>query len=321
MGEMHTENFDAGKWIQKAGLGFLFIALTACATSTTPPVKTGSEESFISPEEAVNAFVTASRAGNKSELRRILGPQGDKLISSGDPVADKNGRGKFLAAYDDGHKLESDGENKKILVIGNEEWPMPIPLVRTSAGWIFDTAAGEEEILNRRIGHNELVIIEICRTYVEAQREFSEQHQLPDGKVEYAEKFISSPGKHDGLYWPVSNGEEESPLGPLIADARTEGYVNAGKHAASTPYHGYYFKILKRQGSDAAGGAKNYAPKGRMTDGFAMVAFPAKYGDSGIMTFIVNQNGIVYQKNLGPHTAVIAEKMVAYNPDSGWKAP
>jgi hypothetical protein len=322
MDKMRAKNLDAGKWIGRAGLGLAAaMALAACASNAPPVTKNGGEQIFATPDEAINAFVAANRTDNKPALLRILGPQGAKLVSSGDPVADRTGRNKFLTAYDAAHELESDGDNKDVLVVGPEEWPMPIPLVRSGGGWHFDTAAGEEEVLDRRIGRNELVVIEICRTYVEAQREYAEQHPRADGKAEYAQKFVSDTGKHDGLYWPTKPGEEESPFGPLIADARAEGYVNAGKHVAPTPYHGYYFKILKRQGPDAADGTRDYIVHGHMTGGFAMLAFPATYGDSGVMSFIVDQNGIVYEKNLGSDTAKIAAHIVTYNPDKGWKAP
>jgi len=252
---------------------------------------------------------------------QILGPNADKLISSGDPVEDKKAQHKFLEAYDTDHKLESEGMNKDVLVIGEEEWPMPIPLVQTDAGWQFDTEAGEQEILNRRIGRNELNVIRTARAYVEAQNDYADMMQQTKGKHEYAQNLISSHNQHDGLYWPAGPTDVESPLGPLIAHAAAQGYwikTTDGKQTAA-PYHGYYFKILKRQGSNAAGGAKSYLAHGHMTEGFALLAFPAKYGVSGVMTFIVNQNGFVYEKNLGPETVKEARRINGFDPDSTWR--
>jgi len=193
------------------------------------------------------------------------------------------------------------------------------PLIHEGSGWRFDTGAGETEILDRRIGRNELSVIEVCRAYVEAQRDFADAHPLPDGKKEFAQKFFSSEGKHDGLYWETKDGEEESPLGPLIAKASEEGYPDKAGLDQREPYHGYFYKILFTQGEHTADGVENYiAADGHMVNGFALVAFPAKYGDSGVMTFIVNDNGIVYQKNLGSVTPDIATAMTSYDPDDGW---
>lgn len=305
-------------WLRLICSGLILADLAACASPTFPTVA-GPEEIFPKPEQAVSAYVDAIRNSNQSELLKILGPDASDLISSGDPVADKKWRSKFITAYETAHRLESDGDNKEILIIGTEEWPMPIPLIHVEEGWQFDTASGKDEILNRRIGHNELNAIGICRAYVEAQREYAAQHHLADGTPQYAQKFISSKGKHDGLYWPVRAGKPESPLGPLVAYARAQGYVNAGTHKKQhMPYHGYFYKILKQQGPNAAGGAKNYIINGHMTNGFALVAFPARYGDSGVMTFIINQNGIVYEKNLGPDTTTIAAHLTQYDPDKSW---
>ena len=268
----------------------------------------------------MSALVAATRDGNKTELLEILGPQADNLISSGDPVADKEGREKFLASYDTAHRLETAGADKEILVVGNKNWPWPIPLVRQKDGWRFDTEAGEQEILDRRVGRNELNVIEVCRVYVDAQREYADEHRLADGRHEYAQRFISHAGRHDGLYWPVSDGGEQSPLGPLIAYAQTEGY-DTKPHRKPKPYHGYYYKILTGQSGAAPGGTVNYNTGGHMTKGFALLAFPATYGDSGIMTFIVNQDGMVHEKDLGPDTVKLARQIKSYNPDESWKLP
>jgi len=298
----------------------LILAVAGCATSAPPPiasVKPAAEQSFAAPDEAVNALVAATRADDKGKLVKILGPLSEKLIHSGDKVADREGRDKFLAAYDKAHELEPNGDDRATLVVGDEEWPMPIPLVRSGEGWWFDTDAGDDEILNRRIGRNELNVIEVCRAYVDAQREFAAQHKLGDHKHEYAQRFVSTSGQHDGLYWQTAEGEAQSPLGPLIAAATAEGYneKTLDKH---TPYHGYFYKILTKQGPNSPSGAKDYFKDGHMTRGFALIAFPARYGDSGVMTFIVNRHGIVFQKNFGPETAKIAGGITAFDPDSGW---
>jgi len=283
----------------KAGLGAAVIALAACATTAMPPAARGPEQVFPAPQPAVDALVGATRADDKAALLKILGPDGGKLISSGDSVADKNGREKFLAAYDRAHEIQSEGGNRDVLVVGDEAWPLPIPLMHVAGGWQFDTEAGAQEILNRRIGRNELTVIGICREYVEAQREFAAQHPLGHRRFEYAQKFISSKGRHDGLYWPVTAGGGESPLGPLIAHAEAKGYPAKSDHGRHESFFGYYYRIIDEQGPAAARGAMKYVTKGHMTRGFALLAYPEKYGDSGIMTFMVNENGIVYEKNLG----------------------
>jgi hypothetical protein len=324
--KMTLSNRNTAATLGRFFAGFaLILAVTGCETpaSTTPPVpppaKPAAQESFATPDEAVDAIVAAARTDNKATLVKILGPHAEKIIHSGDKVADREAREKFLAAYDKKHALDidEDDNDRASLVVGSEEWPMPIPLVRTGQGWWFDTAAGEEEILNRRIGRNELNVIEVCRAYVDAQREFAAQHKLGDHKHEYAQRFTSTSGQHDGLYWETKDGEAESPLGPLIASATAEGYKEKtlSKH---TPYHGYFYKILTKQGPHSPMGAKDYIKDGHMTRGFALVAFPDRYGDSGVMTFIVNRHGIVFQKNLGPDTAKIAAGITEFDPDEGW---
>jgi hypothetical protein len=301
----------------------VILAVAGCASPATttaapPSVKPAAEESFATPDQAVDALVTATRSDDKASLIKILGPGAGKLIHSGDRVADKEAREKFLAAYDKAHSVVvDDDDDRATLVVGSEEWPMPIPLVSGTEGWWFDTASGEEEILNRRIGRNELNVIEVCRVYVDAQREFAAQHPLDGHKHEYAQRFVSTPGQHDGLYWEAPQGAAQSPLGPLIASATAEGYTGKtlGKQ---TPYHGYYYKILKAQGPHSPTGAKDYIKDGHMTRGFALIAFPARYGDSGVMTFIVNRHGIVFEKNFGPDTTKIAGGIKEFDPDSGW---
>jgi len=282
---------------------------------------TTKQTTFTSPEQAVDSLLTAVRAGNKGDLLRILGPEGKKLISSGDPVADGQARDKFVAKADEGKKVVKEGDARAILVVGKDEWPLPIPIVKQDSGWHFDTKAGAQEIVDRRIGANELNAIEVCRAYVDAQTDYAMKDRNNDGFKEYAQKFVSSPGKHDGLYWPAQAGEEESPMGPLAASARAEGYGSTHVEGKRTPYYGYYYRILKAQGKSAPGGAVDYVVKGHMIGGFALVAFPAEYGVSGIMSFIVSYDGVVYQKDLGPSTAKIAGAMTRFDPDPTWKTP
>ena len=273
------------------------------------------QRSFATPEEATAALVDALKGGNRKALLEILGPQGAPLVSSGDPVADRNGRERFVAEYDRVHRLEGGG-GKVVLYVGEDAFPFPIPLVPDGPVWRFDTRAGREEILNRRIGRNELNTIQVCLAYVDAQREYYSEDRNADGLREYAQHIASTPGKRDGLFWETKPGERPSPLGPLVATARAEGYEAARGRGA--PYHGYYYRTLTAQGPAAPGGAYEYLAHGRMIGGFALVAFPAQYGVSGIMTFVVNQDGVVYQKDLGRNTGAIARAMKQFNPDSTW---
>ncbi len=314
--------------LTRAGLGILwYLAVAASVAVTLTFAKAGTfaaatrQETFALPERATDALIAAARTGDRAALLKVLGTDAEKLISSGDPVADRRARSLFLAAYDAAHALQSRGADEVILIVGKESWPLPIPLVRQGAVWRFDTAAGEKEILDRRVGRNELNVIEVCRTYVEAQREYAAEDRTGSGHLEYAQHLVSAPGKRDGLYWPASAGTPESPFGPLIARARAEGYFKQSMRDGARPYHGYYYKILKRQGPHAPGGARNYVVAGHLTGGFAMLAFPASYGDSGIMTFMVNQDGIVYQKDLGPRTTSLARNITEFDPDRSWKIP
>jgi hypothetical protein len=275
------------------------------------------QKSFTSPEEAVKALITAARNSDKKELSAIFGPDAEDLISSGDPVADRQRRDNFVKYFDEKNSLSPEGDSM-IMVIGKNEWPFPVPLVKNGEAWIFDTRKGKEEILNRRIGENELSTIQSCLAIVDAQREYVMKDRDSDGLLEYAEKFMSDPGKKNGLYWETKEGEELSPLGDLFSKAMTEGYFQKGKKSNPEPYHGYYFKILKAQGKNAPGSSYSYVIKGNMIGGFAVVAYPAKYGKSGIMTFIVNHDGTVYQKDLGKNTAKTAKAMTLYDPDKSW---
>lgn len=286
----------------------IFIVSTAAARQMT----------FATPEQAVDTLVAAVRAGSTAELLNILGPGSRKLVSSGDEVADAQAYSKFVAEYEDANELSMESDTRAVLVIGKDEWRFPFPIVRDGAGWRFDATAGATEILDRRIGTNELSAIEVCRAYVDAQREYAAKDRNHSGFLEYAQKFLSSPGRHDGLYWPVATDDEDSPLGPLIASARAEGYSTAGVKGGYKPYHGYYYRILKGQGAAARDGAYDYVVNGHMIAGFALVAFPSQYRASGIMTFIVNHDGVVYQKDLGPRTTELAGKMTLFNPDPSW---
>lgn len=272
------------------------------------------QRGFASPEEAVNALVGAVRNDYMEAMLAILGPGSRELIYSGDDVADRRGRKKFISVYDRKNTLQKEAEDKVVLILGDDNWPMPIPIVKTGQLWMFDTEEGRQEIINRRIGRNELRVMEVLDAYVVAQHDYASRDCRGDGVVEFAQQLISSEGKRDGLYWEVSEGEEESPFGPLIAQAASKGYEDAD----ISPFYGYYFKMLRRQGGNADGGAYDYVVNGRMILGFALVAYPAEYGNSGIMTFIVNQQGIIYEKNIGEDTASIAGKMEIFDPDDTW---
>ncbi len=281
----------------------------------------GKQMLFATPEEAMKTLVEAAKAKDRSALAVIFGPEAQQQLLSGDEVQDNHEMDQFAAAVQRSVKIEKVNDAKYTIAIGERNWPFPIPIVKEGKQWRFDTQAGAEEILNRRIGENELSAIMTCRAYVLAQWQyFTEEGENNDGITEYAQKFISSPGKKDGLYWETAEGEKPSPLGSLVAAARAEGYGPKDPNAASkhAPYHGYYFKILTSQGAYAPAGKYNYIINGHMIAGFGLVAYPDKWGSSGVMTFIVNQQGRVYEKNLGPKTAEIASAMTDYDPDPTW---
>jgi hypothetical protein len=271
---------------------------------------------FASAEEAVRALVGAVRGGNTEALVGILGRDSRALVVSGDPVLDRRTRERFLAEYDAASTLVADGETT-VLHIGRDDWPFPIPLVKDGDRWRFDARRGRDEILARRIGRNELYTIQTCLAYVDAQREYYATDRNGDGILEYAKRFASTPGSHDGLYWPTQPGERPSPLGELVVRARAEGYRR--ETAGHTPFHGYFYRILTAQGPSAPDGAYDYVVRGHMLAGFALVALPAQYGVSGVMTFIVNHDGVVYQKDLGPRTRELAMAMRAFDPDPTWR--
>ena len=296
----------------KRACAFLAIAALLCAASGAAHA----QQAFKTPDEAAGALAAAAKAGDMKALVTVLGPDGEDIVSSGDEVADAETRQKFVAAYDAKRQITMEGDDKAIVVIGTQDFPLPIPLVRKGGMWRFDTAAGRDEILFRRIGKNELDAIQSCLAYVDAQSEYAEKDRTGAGINTYAQRIISQPGKKDGLYWPTAQGEDESPLGELVAQATRQGYRVS---AARTPYRGYYFKILTKQGPSADGGAFDYMVKGKMIGGFALVAYPAEYGNSGVMTFVVNHSGTVFQKDLGSRTQSLAEQMTSFNPDKTWQ--
>ena len=277
------------------------------------------KSTFTSAEEAVEAMIDTVSQEDTQELMAIFGPEAKELISSGDEFADKAGRERFVQAYKEMNKLVKETDEKATLLVGREEWPFPIPIVKVGETWRFDTTEGKKELLNRRIGRNELNTIQVCLSYVDAQREYALKDRDGDGLMEYAQKFVSTKGKKDGLYWKTEEGEEQSPLGSLAAKATKEGYTSGKSGEEPQPYWGYYHKILKAQGENAPGGAYDYVVKGKMIGGFALVAFPAEYGNAGIMTFMVNHDGVVYQQNLGEDTEKISNKMKQFDPDETWE--
>jgi len=272
------------------------------------------QQSFNTAEEATSALVSAARTGDRKAILTVLGQDGADIISSGDAVADTSARNRAIEAYDAKHQVVTEGADKAVLIIGSEDWPFPIPLVRKDGSWQFDTAAGREEILYRRIGRNELDAIQTCLAYVDAQEDYAERGVA--GKGVYAQHIVSRPGQKDGLYWPPQSSGDDSPLGELAARATAEGY-RVGEQRA--PYHGYYYKVLAKQGPNASGGALDYIVRGSMIGGFALVAYPAEYMNSGVMTFLVNHEGNVYEKDLGPNTTQIVAGMTAFNPDGTWR--
>src|SRR5271165_4537645 len=271
------------------------------------------QKTFSSAEDASSALVEAVENNVEKAMIEILGPEGKQIISSGDETEDANTRASFVQKYQEMHRLVVEPDGTTFLYIGAKNWPTPIPLVSKGSLWYFDTEEGKREILYRRIGRNEISTIRVCQELVAAQKEFyATQH------TGYAEKILSDEGQHNGLYWRVAAGEPQSPIGPLIAAAVAEGYARR-RDGAPTPYRGYYYRVLTRQGKGSPGGAKNYIVNGKMTEGFALLAYPAEYRSSGVMTFIVSQDGIVYQKDLGKNTADLAKALKEYNPNSSWE--
>jgi hypothetical protein len=275
------------------------------------------QKSFPSPEAAVEALVKATRENDTKELMALFGPGSMPLVSSGDEIEDRHHREQFVKAYEEKNRLETGPGGKVILTIGNDDWPFPIPVVKTGNRWRFDTRAGRDEILSREIGENELSAIQVCLAIVDAQRDYADQARDRTGQPEYAQKLESMAGGKDGLYWEAAQGGNPSPLGPLVARARTEGYGQSA--GMPSPYHGYLYKILKAQGAAATGGAYDFVVNGKMIGGFALLAYPASYGLSGVNSFIVSHEGAVYKKDLGKNTAQSAASMTLFNPDKTWK--
>jgi len=275
---------------------------------------------FDSPEQATTELISALRANDQKKLGRILGPDAGDLISSGDSVADRQGVETFLEQYDTRHSFVSEQAGTQTLVVGSEEWPMPIPLTNDGGGgWYFDTLSGVDELINRRVGKNELATMQVCLAIVDAQREYAFEDRDGNGLHDYAQSFRSDAGKKNGLFWKTEEGERPSPLGPLVIQATEEGYSpTRGVFGKPPAYHGYRFRVLNSQGANAPGGAEDYIVNGKMLGGFAAVAYPAEYGASGVMTFIVSHEGVVYQRDLGESTEKVAKKMTAFDPGVGW---
>ncbi|MBZ5501398.1 MAG: DUF2950 domain-containing protein [Acidobacteriia bacterium] len=345
-----TQNAEGNRKMNAPALKFnlaalltLIFFLAVSFLGVTPPAhaQAPAQSTYSSPDDAMQALVTAAKAKDRSALAAIFGPDYEQLLS-GDDVEDANDLDDFAEAVSESAQLQKVSDSKHTMVVGKNNYPMPIPIVQKDGKWLFDTKAGLDEVLNRRIGENELSAINTCRAYAIAQWEyFTEGDWDHDGVAEYAQKFISTPGEHNGLYWETAEGEKPSPLGKLVAAAREEGYGPMPRKPAASdqaakpapepvseqeapahpraPYYGYYFKILKSQGPHAPGGKYGYIINGNMIAGYALIAYPDKWGNSGVMTFIINQQGRVYQKNLGPDTAKLAAAITEYDPDLTWK--
>jgi hypothetical protein len=302
--------------LQRAARALACVSLAACLACSTSS-SASHQRTFQTPEEAAKALIDVAKKGGVPDLLAILGPDAKELVDSSNAVTARHNREVFTIAAAEGWKLVDEGTDSKTLVVGHEEWPFPVPIVKGTSGWRFDTAAGTEEVIARRIGRNELAAIHICQTYVTAQHLYAQHGH--DGKPAglFATRFQSDRGKQNGLYWPVKRGEKRSPLGDLVAEA--EGHAS-GAGGQPSPFHGYYFKILTAQGPAASGGAKDYVVNGDLSGGFALVAWPAQYDATGVMTFLVNRDGIVRQKDLGAGTDGVARSMASYNPDESWES-
>lgn len=300
---------DGVSMVRQFGQALLTVALFMGCTAAH------AEQRFDSPEAAVDALVGAAKNSDKGALLEILGPEGQDVISSGDDVADRNARDRFLESYEEKSGFETEGDDYVVLTIGNDDWPFPIPIVKEDEKWQFDTDAGLEEIILRRIGRNELSAISSALAYVKAQQDYAVLSVDGKSPAAYAQRIVSTPGQKDGLYWPAETDDTPSPLTEIIAEITDEGYELGDK---PIPYHGYYFRILSSQGDGANGGSRDYVVDGRMTGGFALVAHPAAYGNSGIMTFMVNQDGVVLEKDLGLETESVVAEMDAFAPDETW---
>ena len=294
-------------------------APAAAKPAAAPAAKASAQKTFPSPEEAAAALVATVKARDVDGLLAIVGPTAKSWLFTGDKVADENDWKKFVAAYDEKKGIKKVSDTKAELEVGADGWPFPAPLVKGAHGWYFDAEAGRVELLNRRVGRNELDTIQTLLAVVDAQREYAAKDMDGNGYADYAKRFRSTPGKKDGLYWPDEPGKPSSPLGPLMATAAKEGYGKGAATDKPAPYHGYNYKLLTSQGKDAPGGAYDYVVGNKMLGGFAVVAYPASYRVSGVVTFVVNHDGVVYEKDLGPQTAAMASAMTRFNPDATWK--
>jgi hypothetical protein len=292
------------------------VCLLLVAAAAVAPVARAAQPTFETPEAAVRALIDAARLETADTLLALFGAEGASLVDTSDPVTARRNRDVFVAAVGEGWHLVDEGEGRKSLLVGRERWPFPVPIVRRDAGWSFDAAAGKEEVLARRVGRNELAAIRVSRVYVAAQRLYARTAHDGQPAGLYAQRLRSEDGRQNGLYWPAGRGEARSPLGDLLARAAIDKHK--GSDAEPVPFHGYYYRVLTAQGASAPGGKKDYLKAGRLSEGFGLVAWPAEYGVSGIMTFIVNQDGVVREQDLGPETATIASRMQAYDPDAGW---
>jgi hypothetical protein len=307
------------------GGAYLCIAAAAALTFAAPAsaaTSTRAQQSFATPQAAVDALIGAIKAHDTKNMLEILGPGGEPLVDSGDKVADAATGAQFVASYEANHSLAVQPDGSQILSVGANAWPLPIPLIETSGKWAFDSSDGAQQIIDRRIGSNELLAIQTLYSCVGAEQDFFERQLQAEGTGVYAAHVFSTPGTQDGLYWDVTDDETPSPLAPLVAEAQSEGYLPADTtvpdSAHPEPYQGYFFRILKSQGPDAAEGAKDYVVDGKMTGGFAFVAWPAVYGSTGIMTFIINQDGTAFQDDLGPDTTAKVAEITSFNPDFDW---
>jgi hypothetical protein len=298
--------------------GLLAIAPAPPLAVAAQDTGASSQLTFASPEEAAAALLDAMKLGDQKRLFAVLGPGSEALINSGDRHADAANRQKFVENYAAQHKLAEVGAGHDVLDVGVNDWPLPFPVVRMNGRWQFDSRAGAQAIVDRRIGRNEIAAIRVALTYVDAQRDYFERSKQTGGAGEYAQRLTSTPDRHDGLYWAAAADEPDSPFGPLVAQAMEEGYPGDIVSGRLIPYQGYYFRILKAQGENAPGGAKTYMAGAQMTGGFALVAWPASFGVSGIMTFVVDQDGVVFQKDLGKGTAATAVAMMRFDPDLTW---
>jgi len=328
----NSRSYEAGvRRLVAATLAALgFVSSVAAQSSAQKPASTAlvsterkfntaqaGQETFSTAADATQGLVKAIQNDDQPSLLKVLGPNAKEIISSGDDAEDKNDRDQFVQKYQQMHRLVTEPDGTTTLYIGAENWPTPIPLIHKGSSWYFDTADGKQEILYRRVGENELTAIQVCRELVDAEKEYYAQTHDGDPNPQYAQKFFSDPGKHNGLYWEASASEAASPIGPLVASAASQGSGEADQKLQ--PFQGYYFKILNRERTKAPGSSRSYLVDGRMTRGFAFLAYPAEYRSSGVMTFVVNQDGIVYEKDLGPKTDAIAKALTRYRPDASWR--